>query len=280
MTNCSREALLENMFLQITYAADRQCTIDWKLKGKNIYDRHNLIFIYDGQAELFCNEKQYIVRKGDLVYYRPGDYRLGHTIPGQLMKCFTVDFFYTNPVCQDGCWELTDQILPFKHVEQIEDSFLYTRLYALFSQFIRNCFFNDHNRMLRAKAIFMEILSLLISWKSNPAFNYDHLRKVEKLIRFMSEHYDEKITLCNLAELSGISPTYLENIFRKITGKSPITYLIQLRLQKAKNFMQDGHSVTDTATKVGFNDVFYFSKCFKKYEGESPVHFLKTRNMF
>lgn len=280
MTRFSQDALLGNMFFQITYAADRRCTIDWKLKGKDVYDRHNLIFVYDGEAELLYNNKAYHIGKGDLVYYRPGDQRLGHTMPENLMKCFTVDFFYTHPVCDEGFWELKNFDLPFDYVEKMEDSFLYTRVYALFAQLIRNCFFNDPKRMVRAKAVFMQLLELLLSWKLNPDFNYDHLRKVEKIIRFMSDHYNKKITLEELAALSGVSPTYLENIFRKVTGVSPITYLIQLRLQQAKNFMQDGHSVTDTAAKVGFNDVFYFSKCFKKYEGESPVHFLQNRNMF
>lgn len=272
--------LLENIFLEITYAAERQCTADWELKGKNIYDRHNLIFVYDGQAELRCNEKTYLAKRGDLVYYHPGDYRIGKTFEANLMKCFTVDFFYTHPIYQEDKWSLTQVPLPFDSIENIEDSFLYTRLYNLFSQFTKTYFLNDYNRVIRAKSIFMEILSLLISWKCNPDFNYDHVRKVEKLIDFMSKHYFEKITLQSLAELSEISPTYLENIFKKITGKTPITYLIELRLQEAKNFMQDGHAVSAAAAKVGFNDVFYFSKCFKKYEGIAPVHFLKHKSMF
>jgi len=275
MSDLSPEYLLENMFLQITYAAERKCTPDWKLEGKTIYDRHNLILVYDGEAKLVCNKKSYNVKKGDLVYYRPEDYRLGSTSSQNLMKCFTVDFFYTHPIFSDNQWIQTDNPLPFCTVENISDHFLYSRIAELFSSFIKTWFFSDYNRMIRAKAIFMEILSLLLYWKTTTNFSYDHIRKIETLIHFMSKNYCGKITLKDLADKINISPTYLENIFKKITGKSPINYLIHLRIQKAKELLLDGHTISVVATKVGFSDVFYFSKCFKKCEGFAPSHFLK-----
>jgi len=275
MTNYSPEYILENMFLQITYAAERKCTPDWKLKGKTIYDRHNLILVYDGEAALVCNDQSYNVSKGNLIYYRPGDYRIGKTSPDNLMKCFTVDFFYTYPVFHDNKWTLTDAVLPFSTVEAINDHFLYSRISDLFSNCIKTWFFSDYNRVIRVKAIFMEILSLLLYWKITDNFNYDHIRKIEILISFMSEHYCSKITLQDLADIINISPTYLESIFKKLTGKSPINYLINIRIQKAKELLRDGHKISEVASTVGFSDVFYFSKCFKKCEGIAPSHFLK-----
>lgn len=275
MHEISPENLLDNIFLQITYAAERKCTPDWKLKGNIIYDRHNLILVYDGEAKLTCNDQSYLISKGDLVYYRPGDYRLGTTFPNNLMKCFTVDFFYTYPILHSDKWTFRDELLPFSTVEKINDHFLYSRLLDLFSHFINTWFFSDYNKMNRAKSIFMEILSLLLHWKATTNFSYDHIRKVETIISYMSSHYASKITLQELADKSNISPTYLESIFKKLTGKSPINYLINLRIQKAKELLQDGHTVSAVAPKVGFNDVFYFSKCFKKCEGITPSHFLK-----
>lgn len=275
MLNNSPEFILENMFLQITYVAERKCTPDWELKGKTIYDRHNLILIYDGEAALVCNDQSYKVSKGNIVYYRPGDYRVGTTSPNNLMKCFTVDFFYTYPIFNDNKWLLTDESLPFSTVETIDDHFLYSRISDLFSSIVKTWFFSDYNRIIRVKAIFMEILSLLLYWKTTDNFSYDHIRKIETLISFMSEHYCSKITLQDLADIINISPTYLENIFKKITGKSPINYLINIRIQKAKELLMDGHTISEVTSAVGFTDVFYFSKCFKKCEGMPPSRFSK-----
>jgi hypothetical protein len=57
------------------------------------------------EASLTCNNQQYKVTKGNLVYYRPLDYRIGHT-NNNLMKCFTVDFFYTCPIYKNDKWDL------------------------------------------------------------------------------------------------------------------------------------------------------------------------------
>lgn len=278
MLHYSSDFILQNMFVQITYVAERKCTPDWKLQGKTIYDRHNLILVYDGEAKLTCNDRTYHVTKGNLIYYRPGDFRLGTTPPENLMKCFTVDFFYTHPVLSEYTWSLAGTPLPFSTVETIHDQFLYSRLSALFSTFVKTWFFSDYNRIIRAKAIFMDILSLLLHWKTNDNFNFDHIRKIEKLISFMSDNYCAKITLQELAKQIHISPTYLESIFKSITGKSPINYLISIRIQKAKELLLDGHKISEVASKVGFSDVFYFSKCFKKCEGVSPSHFLNFKN--
>lgn len=276
MQNISPKFMLENMFLQITYAAERKCTPDWKLQGKTIYDRHNFILVYDGEAELICNKKKFTISRGDLVYYRPGDYRLGTTPPGNLMKCYTVDFFYTHLALQNETWQLLNAPLPFDTLETITDPSLYSRIIYLFSNFIKMWFCSDYDRIIRAKSIFLEILSLLLHWKTNSDFNFHHIRKIESIIHFMSENYTEKLTLQNLADHIHMSPTYMESTFKKVTGKSPINYLVNIHIQKAKEFLHDGHTVSETALKVGFNDIFYFSKCFKNHEGISPSKFLDS----
>jgi len=119
----------------------------------------------------------------------------------------------------------------------------------------------------------MEILSLLLMWKSGGSINYDKIRKVEKVIGFMSENYSKPLKLEELCETVQVSPSYLISIFREVAGKPPISYLIDIRLNKARELLKDGYTVTETAQKVGFSDVFYFSKCFKKKEGISPSLF-------
>lgn len=278
MNILSSNHLLENIFFQITYAAERKCTPDWHFKGKTVYDRHNLILIYDGEATLRCNETMYKVKKGDLIYFRPGDTRFGTTNAENLMKCFTVDFFYTHFIFQKGKWLQESIPLPFSTIDTIHDSFLYPRLSKLFSDFIHTWLLNDPNRIIRAKSIFREILFLLLSWKTTDNFSYDHIRKIEKSIDFIAKNYNQKITLQDLADNANSSPTYFEFLFKKTIGKSPINYLLFFRLQKAKELILDGHSISSAALHVGFSDVFYFSKYFKKVEGISPSLFLKNRH--
>ncbi|WP_319558918.1 helix-turn-helix transcriptional regulator [Marispirochaeta sp.] len=123
----------------------------------------------------------------------------------------------------------------------------------------------------------MEILYLLTQWKTEN-YIYDNIQKVEQVINYMMEYYTQPIKLKELADVISVSPSYIGSIFKSVTGKSPITYLIEIRLHKAKELLLDGHSVSDVAEEVGFNDLFYFSKCFKKFENLSPLQFKQIAN--
>jgi AraC-like DNA-binding protein len=267
-------SIWENMFPEFTYVADRRCTANWHFQGNKIHDKHNLILVYEGEAEFTCNHQTFRVSRGDLVYYKPLDFRIGHTFPDRLMKCFTVDFLYTCPTLSNSNWELLNVNLPFSAVEKINDDFLFSRLFDLFANFTRTWLSGNHNRTPRGRAIFLEMFSLLLQWKCGNNFNYDKVRKVEKVINYMTEHFPDPLTLQEIASHIGISPSYLGSIFKEVTGTAPINYLVGIRLRKAKDLLRDGYSVTEAAEKVGFNDIFYFSKCFKKHEGMSPSQYI------
>jgi AraC-like DNA-binding protein len=273
----NKNLLIDNIFPDFTYVANRKCSVNWHLKGPSIYDRHNLILVYHGEAELICNDKSFHVKPGHLVYFKPGDYRKGHTFPDNLMECYTVNFLYTIPVMQDNQWKLIPLDLPFETVEYIHDSFLYSRLLELFSKFTKTFLSQSDHRIIRGRAIFTEILSLMIQWKSGN-FIYDNTRRIEQVINYMIENYTEPLNLADLSNNFKISPSYLSSLFKSVTGKSPISYLINIRLHKAKELLIDGHTVSETAQKVGFNDLFYFSRCFKKNEGLTPSQYKQIAN--
>lgn len=97
---------------------------------------------------------------------------------------------------------------------------------------------------------------------------------VAQAIRFIQAHYAESITLERLAGLLECSPRHLTRLFKKQTDSSPITYLIQLRMDKAKELLRKTDAtLQDIAVSVGYSDVYFFSRAFKKYTGVSPVHY-------
>jgi AraC-like DNA-binding protein len=271
------ENLYINIFPLFVYVANRKCSINWKLKGPSIFNRHNLVLVYKGKAEITCNKQTFMVGPGNLIYFKPGDYRKGHTFGSNLMQCYTVEFYYTLPTFSNNRWELHSPALPFLPVEQIEDQFLFSRLLELFSRFTKTFISSYNNKTSRGRALFMEILYLLTQWKTEN-YIYDNIQKVEQVINYMMEYYTQPIKLKELADVISVSPSYIGSIFKSVTGKSPITYLIEIRLHKAKELLLDGHSVSDVAEEVGFNDLFYFSKCFKKFENLSPLQFKQIAN--
>lgn len=67
-----------------------------------------------------------------------------------------------------------------------------------------------------------------------------------------------------------LSTDHLRRLFKERVGQSPIEYLIELRMTRAKELLQMGFSVKETADKVGIADQYYFSRLFRKREGCSP----------
>lgn len=94
---------------------------------------------------------------------------------------------------------------------------------------------------------------------------------VSTILAYIKEHYNEEISLDKLSKNTYLSPVYLSKIFKEETGDSPINYLINIRLDKAKELLEEGAlSIKAIAKSVGYTDAYYFSKLFKKHFGFSP----------
>ncbi len=98
--------------------------------------------------------------------------------------------------------------------------------------------------------------------------------RVFKLIAFMRQHYRERITLKVLSQLVFLSPNHLATVFRDYTGRSPIDYLIQLRLEEARQLLQlPERTIAEITEHVGYDDPAYFSRLFRTHIGMSPAEF-------
>lgn len=99
-----------------------------------------------------------------------------------------------------------------------------------------------------------------------------HRRAVmAQLIGEIEKNYAQKITLSSLAAYAQINEKYLCRFFKEFTGLTPIDYINRLRIDKAcYQLAVNKMSVTEAAYECGFNELSYFSKCFRKYKGMSP----------
>ena len=94
---------------------------------------------------------------------------------------------------------------------------------------------------------------------------------------YVSEHYQEKITLDDMAKELNYSSGYLCRAFSKYTGISFMEFITKFRIRKSLELFasEQNYSVSKVATLVGFSDPYYFSKIFKKMTGMSPNHYIK-----
>ncbi|WP_372772613.1 helix-turn-helix domain-containing protein [Mangrovibacterium sp.] len=94
---------------------------------------------------------------------------------------------------------------------------------------------------------------------------------VQKLIRYMEQNSDKKLTLNDLAQESGYSITYLSTIFRRVTNYSPLSYFAHLKISRSCEMLdQTKLKIKQIAFSLGYTDAYYFSKDFQKKMGISP----------
>lgn len=121
------------------------------------------------------------------------------------------------------------------------------------------------------------ILFLLKSIKNDPA----HSTKQSVLapaVKYISENYfDSNITNQYLSGLCGISTVYFRKSFEAVYGISPIRYLNNFRISKAKSILlSDYDTIEQVALSVGYNSIYHFSKMFRQYTGMSPTEYAKN----
>lgn len=88
---------------------------------------------------------------------------------------------------------------------------------------------------------------------------------MQKLVGFMEENYSNPgLRVNDLAEFMNMSRSVFNRKVNGIMGISPIEYIKNYRLNKAKSFIQSGMSFSEVAFAVGFSDPGYFGKAFKK----------------
>ncbi|MFD0670325.1 response regulator [Cohnella sp. GCM10027633] len=95
-------------------------------------------------------------------------------------------------------------------------------------------------------------------------------KQIVKMIDLIGRNYAENLKLEKLAELFNYNSAYLGKLFKSETGESFNTYLDKVRIEQAKQMLEQGMKVYQVAEKVGYANVDYFHSKFRKYVGISP----------
>jgi AraC family transcriptional regulator, transcriptional activator for feuABC-ybbA operon len=94
---------------------------------------------------------------------------------------------------------------------------------------------------------------------------------------FIDCHYNEALTIGQLAGMANICPKYFVDLFKKTFGQTTIDYLTHVRMNHAKRYLAESDDrLRDIAQRVGYKDEFYFSRIFKKKVGISPSEYARN----
>ena len=103
------------------------------------------------------------------------------------------------------------------------------------------------------------------------------LYKITTAIRYMEKNFAEHISVPILANLTGMNRSAFYRAFKKITGSSPIEFLVRIRVKKAASMLSYNTEmhITDALAMCGFDNSSYFTRQFKSIMGITPREFVK-----
>jgi AraC-like DNA-binding protein len=106
-------------------------------------------------------------------------------------------------------------------------------------------------------------------------YNKKDQERIKRLYQFIAEHYQRKIDLQEVAELSNLSEAAFCRYFKKMTKLTFVEFLNHYRVNQAKNLLLLDKNITETCFDCGFESISYFNRTFKKLTGENPLSFKK-----
>lgn len=102
-------------------------------------------------------------------------------------------------------------------------------------------------------------------------------KKIENLKRYIENNFNNKITLEQLTDISGLSKYHLIRVFKENYKISPLTYQRNLRFNFAKQKLKEGNDIAKIAVKMGYYDQSHFTNEFQKFSGTTPDDYRKNK---
>lgn len=102
---------------------------------------------------------------------------------------------------------------------------------------------------------------------------------VETIRRYIREHIHEELGRGELANLVYLNPDYLSHVFREKVGMSLVDFITAERVKKARELLATTDmSIRDVSLAVGYSNISYFSRQFKRSQGKTPLEFRRSIN--
>ncbi len=252
--------------LQVKFAIGHRYNAKPTWQNTEILKLNKFYYVTDGEFILTIKGKEYKVTKGQLVMIPANlrhSYRL--TEAGKMQK------YWCHFEAVVGMTNLFDLI----KTDFIVDIGIDRKLIKLFIELYVAAEDTSPAATISAKANLMLIIS---KYLENCKTITEHKTKISTdlspVIEHMKEHINDNVNISELAQLVHLHPNYFIRLFKQYFGASPLKYFNTMKIDMAKNLLQNGNfSIENVAKRIGFNDIYSFSKFFKLNVGISPGRF-------
>lgn len=236
-----------------------------------------LFYVVDGKGTFLAEGSEFPVGKNDMVIINP---HVQHTeksldtapLDYIVLGIEGLSFSFENIVsAQDGLCIQTASGAVYKYNVQSANVFAYLNIMLEeISQKQDNYETVCQNLLEILLVCMLRNDHLSVVEEENSLLN----RECAQIKNYLDANYAEDISLDTLAALTHMNKYYMAHAFTKYAGCSPISYLLEKRIQEAKSLLEStNYSVAQISNMLGFSSQSYFSQVFKKAAGRTPVQY-------
>lgn len=271
------------LFPYITYLCS--IPLDFPYVPLHWHDEMEIIYIKKGKGTLTIDFKQYAVSAGAIALIIPGQLHSIEQYEQEKMEYENI-IFHPNILISkktDTC--NNDYFLPLLN-GNISVPPLYTPGMPYYHD-IASCIDANDNicrtnpsgyQLFIKSQLYLLFFTLFnkCSLEEPPKKDLKTLEKMKLILKFIENHYMDKITISDMAREVALSESHFMKYFKNTMGTSFIEYLNEYRLTMASRLLVSSESsILDIASEVGFDNLSYFNRSFKKRYNQTPSGYRK-----
>ncbi|MFR4350099.1 MAG: AraC family transcriptional regulator [Roseburia sp.] len=272
------------LFPYITYPCS--IPLDFERVPLHWHDEMEIIYIKKGSAVITVDFAQYRASAGTLALILPGQL---HSIEQYEQECVEYENIIFHPnilVSKQADTGNTDLLLPLIS-GGIAVPLLYTPDAPHYREIVGCIDANDEisrtnppGYQLFIKSQLLMLFFILIHkcrLNEPQKKDYKSLEKMKLILKYIENHYMDKITIADMAEEVGLSQSHFMKYFKNTMGASFIDYLNEYRLTMASRLLiASDASILSIAEEVGYENLSYFNRTFKKRFHMTPGAYRKA----
>lgn len=223
-----------------------------------------LVIPISGSACFTLEGEPYIMRPGMVLHAGPGMHLDKEVIGDDVWKYIVIHYSIpTNEMKRFSLYQSSFELLTGQN----------PKITDLLQQLHLSQSMPQASALFRTKLLFTTLLGEIFDLAKRQLADND-TAIIEQVMEYIRHNHTEQMTVSQIALDFGLDRRRLAYLFERQTGMTPISYLIQCRMLKAKELLGTcSCSIKKVAECVGYYDSLYFSRAFKKQTGMSPSEF-------
>jgi AraC-like DNA-binding protein len=233
-------------------------------KRKSRHSNGLVFYVKGGHSITTENGREYVTAEGDLLYLPYGS-SYENRVLGSGIEFYEINF----EIFDNG-----EPTVLFDEVYILPRGWAYSFL-QYFTEIYNLYRAKPHAYKVTALANLLQLLSAVLRHHDNGSAESVARGRILFALDYFKDRYYEKKSIGEIAKMGNMSISNLEKSFLAATGKTPSEYRNSLRIEYSKALLAGGFPIAEVAERVGFSDVYYFAKTFKRYTGITPGMYLR-----